>query len=246
MTSYILSTVHEGRRVDMDYWPGGNGTDYYGYVTSFSQFRDEMAEKCGVSDLEFYIVDSDGESKEITNSRELRDAVAHLDDREVLGVTAYSTGGGSEPEVWEDKASEEESDDDAESSDEEEEEDDDDRRLNAILKRFLSKAQKRSWVRYGLLWDEDVPSYPLYARNDYAVLDEVRHLQYVLTRLGYLPLNATSWQTGSYQGRTQEAVRRFREDYEIYGKDMTKYDRRTARKLGEVVRQYRDQGHLYI
>lgn len=280
MTTYILSTICQGRRIDLDYWPNGNGTDYYGYVTSFSQFRDEVARNCSESDLEFYITDRNGNSKEITSNRQLRAAVAHLNDRQVLGVNAYAAGD-DRTEVW---ANVESDDDESES-----EEDDrhvhvaTNRHLSAILKRFvpsnsechhcdrtdwsgfgyvyyqssdyslcdscygrLPRSQKDTWVRCGLPWDDTVPSYPLYARSDNAVLDEVRHLQYLLTRLGYLSLNSTSSLTGSYQSRTKEAVRRFRKDYRIRGTDMTKYDEKTASKLAQVVRQYRRQGHLYL
>ena len=110
----------------------------------------------------------------------------------------------------------------------------------------LTRSEKRTWVQCGLPWDEDVPSYPLYTRADYQVMDEVCHLQYILTRLGYMSLKHTRLQTGSYQGRTQEAVRQFREQYEVYGRDMTKYDKKTATKLAQVVRQYRRDGHSYL
>ena len=244
MTTYIISTIYQGRRIDLDYWPGGNGTKYYGYVTSFSQFQEQVADSCGASNLEFYVVDSDGDSIEITNSRQLRECIAHLEDRQVLGVTAFDAEG-ENTEVWRGGASSEE---ESEEEDSENEEEDNEtyitpnHQIKAVLKRFIQSNSGR----YKLPWDEDVPSHPLNARSDYAILDEVCHLQYLLTRLGYLSLKATSLQTGSYQSRTQDAVRRFREDYRIYGSDMTKYDKKTASKLAQVVRQHRREGHMYL
>jgi len=106
----------------------------------------------------------------------------------------------------------------------------------------LSCSRKRMWVADALPWSEDVPAYPL-CHGDQG--SEVRHLQYLLTRLGYMPLSATSMATGYFQDYTESALSSFRERYGIRG-DEDEYGRRTARKLAEVVRKRRRQGHQLI
>lgn len=291
MTTYILSTIFQGRRLDLNYWPDGNGTRHRGYVTSLSQFERKVASYFQASNINFCICGPHHQSQDINSNSQLRSAVAHLDNGDILGVTAYV--GDEETNYYVDSDSD--SDEHTVDDDTTEEDDDDgeseyerehtmyNNRVSATVKRFthnntecyycersqwsglgyayytsssyvvcdscyngFSRSQKRTWVRCGLPWDGDAPSYPLYARSDYAVLDEVCHLQYLLTRLGYLSLSATSELTGSYQGHTKEAVRRFREHYGLSGHNMTKYDRKTAAKLAQVVRQRRRDGHSYM
>lgn len=106
-----------------------------------------------------------------------------------------------------------------------------------------STGESEDWV---LPWDADVPAYPLYREEGCPVRDETRHLQYLLTRIGAMPLKDTDALTGSYQGRTQRAVEKFRREHGIHGDDMTVYNKKTARKLAQVVQQLRSAGHEYL
>ena len=114
----------------------------------------------------------------------------------------------------------------------------------------LPKAQKNDWelttVVRETTWEDDAPEYPLGRDEDHSVREEVRHLQYILTRIGCMPLSATKQLVGSYQSNTEKAVRRFRQIYGIRGGDMGVYNARTAKKMGEVVRQLREHGHKRI
>ncbi len=246
MTTYIVSISCNGYRLNLDYWADGNGTRWPGYVTSFSQLRRKALSHFRASEIEFYYTRR-RRTIQITDSDDLRAAVSRLDDRDVLKVTAYAdwdyTNYGQE--------SDSESDSDTEYARSEDSDDSDDEseyytsynnQLRATLRRFTGSSSERR----SLPWDGDAPAYPLYARSDYAIQDEVCHLQYLLTRLGYMSLSATSVQTGSYQSYTKEAVRSFREHYGIYGRDMTKYNRSTATKLAQVVRQYRRAGYTHL
>ena len=78
------------------------------------------------------------------------------------------------------------------------------------------------------------------------MIEDVKHLQYLLTRLGHMKLSDTAAQTGSYQGRTERGVASFRKKYGIRGDDPTVYDRKTASKLAQVVRKLRNDGHDYL
>lgn len=122
----------------------------------------------------------------------------------------------------------------------------------------LSRTDKKSWPlasgdgsyttrgNWVLPWEVDVPSYPLYREEGCPVRDETRHLQYLLTRIGTMPLKDTDVLTGSYQGRTERAVEKFRREHGIYGDDMTVYNKRMARKLKQIVKQLRSEGHEYL
>lgn len=110
----------------------------------------------------------------------------------------------------------------------------------------LSKKEKKLWKLGGLPWGDDVPSYPLYREEGCPIRDEICHLQYLLTRIGVMPLSATDALTGSFQSNTERAVEKFRREYNIKGGDMSVYNKKTARKLGEIVRDLRSEGHKYL
>lgn len=95
-----------------------------------------------------------------------------------------------------------------------------------------SAASRKCYCVRRLPWMRKIPGAVL-CRGDYG--DEVRHLQYLLTCLGFLALRHTDKLVGSFQGRTAEAVEKFRRKYCIGGGDMGVYDRRTAKALEDVV-----------
>lgn len=116
----------------------------------------------------------------------------------------------------------------------------------------LSKESKKSWPLAsnarvpGLPWEADVPEYPLYREEGCPIRDATIHLQYILTRIGLMSLSATDSLIGSYQSNTERAIEKFRKQYKINGDDMTVYNKKTAGKLGEIVRKLRSEGHKYI
>jgi len=86
-------------------------------------------------------------------------------------------------------------------------------------------------------WRVDAPAAPLSPKD----VDSIRRLQYILVKLGYLHhSNSTSI------SKTEDAVARFRRKYQIISHDMKEYDTKTARKLAQVVRKYRADGHKSI
>lgn len=86
-------------------------------------------------------------------------------------------------------------------------------------------------------WKGDAPAAPLHKKE----IDSIRHLQYLLVKLGYLQLASST-----SISKTEEAVTRFRQKYHIVSHDMKKYDSTTARKLAQVVRKSRADGRKYI
>lgn len=121
----------------------------------------------------------------------------------------------------------------------------------------LSDPEKDDWaiVPSGLHWKNDVPEFPLSIGSGYGNDDEeeqVTHLQYLLTRLGFMKLSATNKLVGSFQERTAQGVEKLREKYNIVGTrdedgdGMGLYDEKTANQLLKIVRAYRKKGHRYI
>lgn len=109
----------------------------------------------------------------------------------------------------------------------------------------LSRSEKRGWEKKVLPWDCNAPRAPLYP-EDAVRREDTRHLQYLLTRFGFLKLSATSNVQGVYGTRTAAAVEKFRRKYHILGDDLRIYDKNTALVLAEVVHQLRAQGIKYI
>lgn len=102
--------------------------------------------------------------------------------------------------------------------------------------------QKEDWERVAVPWCSTVPSYTL-SRGDES--DEVRQLQYLLTRLGVMPLSATDQLTGYFGPLTERAIRMFQHrcGFKCYTDE---YDKNTASWLQRVVWYYRRQGHKYL
>jgi len=110
----------------------------------------------------------------------------------------------------------------------------------------LSKKERKSWTLAELPWEDTVPSYPLYREEGSPIRDEVCHLQYLLTRIGFMSLDHTDSLTGSFQSNTERAVEKFRREHNIYGEDMNVYNKKMARKLAKIVRSLRSEGHKYL
>lgn len=108
--------------------------------------------------------------------------------------------------------------------------------------RDLPWDQKEDWERVEAPWCRSVPSYTL-SRGDEG--DEVRQLQYFLTRLGVMPLSATDELTGCFGPRTERAIREFQHicGFKCYSGE---YDKDTARMLERIVSYYRCRGHKYL
>eukprot|EP00171_Calliarthron_tuberculosum_P011476 IDg11476t1 len=99
--------------------------------------------------------------------------------------------------------------------------------------------EKEDWDAKPFPWRGAVPKAPLDS-NDYPLQDDVRHLQMRMTELGYLDLEDTEENVGNYEAFTKNAIHRFRWEHDIYGEDMTVYDKNTERKLADVLRKRKD------
>ena len=344
-TFYHINTTlaATGHTHQSDYWPGGNGEQYAGYVTSMDQYCADLRRSLTASNFALYVVTSNGQAKLISDDGDLKDAVDSLPDRAVLSITAIESSSGSRRNRRRRRARNTADDEDwnarhqtgrkwydeVYSTDEEDGHDYNDTvsddesveenvgyhaaplrvvtagsKVNAILRRFdvhtptvnstpqadeaqcyhcdatewdgvvrycyaantdyslcsgcykqLPKWQKKDWEKAAeeeptttatSVRDNDAPEYPLYREDEPTVRDSVRQLQYILTRIGLMPLSATDQVVGSYQSNTEDAVRQFRKRYAIRGGDMSVYNKATAKKLGEVVRHMRAQGHKHM
>lgn len=80
-------------------------------------------------------------------------------------------------------------------------------------------------------------------RNGHYINSVTQHLQYILTRLGFMKLEDTYQGDGSFQQKTVEAVGLIRC---FLGDDMTEYDEDTERNLGKFIEQLVEEGHEYF
>lgn len=110
----------------------------------------------------------------------------------------------------------------------------------------LCTMDKNMWKPAGTPWEDEVPSYPLSREEGSPIRDEISHLQYLLTRLGFMPLSASDSTSGSFQRSTERAVAKFRREHNINGGDMSIYNKNMAEKLGEIVSDLRSNGHQYL
>lgn len=227
-----VSTVFRGVKHDSDLWVAGYGRSQYGYCTSLDQLLAEVHRAFSNSSLELYVINSYGNSERLDTDQELFDAVHHLPHGGVLSVTAvegHTIYYATEDTSSSDGEQVEDSDTDSDSSDSEYEYEAHGRHKHArIARRFAP-----------LSWDRAAPKHTLRREDHLPIRDDVRHLQYVLTMLGYMSLSDTRQLVGSYQSNTQEAVRRFRTAYGIEGSNMDVYNKKTAQVLAQVARQYR-------
>ena len=275
-TTYSINTALNGKTCTLDYWPDGQGQQWPGYVTSLAQYRSELRDSLSDSTLRLYVITSTGHSELIDSDHDLASAVESLPNGGVLSVTAIArhkrsgrqnrrryTTNNSEVEwnataTWYDDHYEAKQTSSDTESDSDESSNDDEHdapyvptarnKVRAIMKRFdyTSYTSIDDDDYYHATWEGDAPSGTLQRDDEHSVQPEVAHLQYILTRLGYMPLSATKQLVGSYQSNTESAVRKFRQAYSINGGDMSVYNRKTAKKLGQVVRHLRAQGHNYL
>lgn len=266
MSIYTIDTTlrSEGTEHHVDYYPSGYGYTYPGYVTSLSQYLDELRKHLTSSKVSLYTISQTGSSSTIDDEYDLRRAVSDLPNGRELAVTAIKE---SNPELEPPGPYQE--------------------NVSDVMERFdvpsskychhncgkitsglryywhsstqyylcsdcyeeLSQSDRRDWKRgnsCGTPWELDAPQATLQEEYGLPVLDEVCHLQYLLTRLGFMPLNATDGLVGSYRTNTGKAVELFRRKYYIYDDDMTVYDSHTAHRLLHVVNDFRSSGAQFI
>ena len=271
-TTYSINTTLNGKTCTTDYWPDGQGQQWPGYVTSLAQYRAELRDSLSDSNLRLYVITSTGHSELIDSDDDLAGAVESLPNGGVLSVTAIARHkrsgrhnrrrrdtNNSEDQWnarnWYDRYGAEQSESDSEDDNDDSDSESDSPRMpttrnavRAIMKRFdyTSYTNTDDDDYYHATWEGDAPSGTLQRDDEHSVQPEVAHLQYILTRLGYMPLSATKQLVGSYQSNTESAVRKFRQAYSINGGDMCVYNRKTAKKLGQVVRYLRAQGHDHL
>lgn len=268
MRVYTIDTTlrSEGRDHHCEYFPEGYGQNYNQCVTSFSQYVKELRRHLTNSKVKLYTISSDGSSVHIDDERDLRNAVKNLPRRGELAVTAIkdeNTDDGEAPDPigpypvnvgevmqrfgvpcscyydcgdtlsrkryfwrW-----------------------DNDYCICRRCYYNLSRSDRRKWKAGndgGLPWEGDAPEATLRQESGLPVREEVCHLQYILTRLGFMPLSHTGSLVGSYRRNTARAVERFRRHYHIYGGDMDEYNSRAADKMGSIVRRWRRAGADFI
>ncbi len=114
----------------------------------------------------------------------------------------------------------------------------------------LRSSKKEKWIKCnegGAPWDGEVPDAPLYFEFCRADREDVRHLNYVLCRLGFISLRAfRRTNTAEFTLYTKAAVCLFRKKYRICGRDMGVYNEATEKKMEELVHRFRHDGAQYI
>lgn len=96
----------------------------------------------------------------------------------------------------------------------------------------LFPSDRKKWHTVLSPWKGDAP-------RKLVNTDDVRHLQYILTSLGYMEMSDTDRRQGRYGERTRKAVERFQYAQELYRQNTGVYTRETARMLAMVVREHR-------
>lgn len=262
MSVYTIDTTlrSEGIEHSCDYFPDGLGWTYDGYVTSYSQYVNELRSQLTSSKVKLYTISSSGSSSLIDDDQDLRNAVDNLPDGGELAVTAIKdessdNGGGLNENVAEimqhfgvPSSCYYECGD------------------TASRKRYfwvgnndycicescyyeLSEWERDNWKAgndAGLPWEGLAPHATLCQEDGLPVREEVCHLQYILTRMGFMSLDHTSSVVGSYYQHTAMGVQLFRESRHIYGGDMGVYNSRTADELQVVVHSWRNRGAVFI
>lgn len=104
-----------------------------------------------------------------------------------------------------------------------------------LCQNCVEKHNKTDWFPIHFPWKSSVPKSPLGVDGS-KVRDSVRHLQKVLTELGYLKFKDTRLVQGIYDVYTKKAVESFRLRYEIEGGNMNVYNRNTELTLAEALR----------
>lgn len=109
--------------------------------------------------------------------------------------------------------------------------------------RKLNRTEKAKWSDRTLPWTYSAPAGPLYYGKEN---DDVKQLQYLLTRLGYMNLSDTSQAVGIFGEYTENAIRLFRHKHGVQGTDSRTYDLNTAKRLASVVNRLRKAGEPYM
>ena len=242
------------------YWADGRGQRADGYATSLAQLRHKIHHHYGVRSLNLFYI-SGGKYRLIADDERLRRVLSHVANGEKLHVSAsesshtssahsdHSQSSGStkdsvktalkqyavhNTECYHCKCD----------------------RIHGVRYIFIQNPKysvcgkcydkletvdaKRKWRSRALPWTRDAPVASLH-RNENG--NGVRHLQYLLTRLGYLNSGDDS---GKFGSRTEAAVEKFRRKNHVSGNNVREYDYRTEVKLAEVVQRLRSEGHKYL
>ncbi len=269
MSVYTIDTTlrSDGTEHHSDYYPDGYPYSYDGYVTSYSQYVDELRRYLTSSEVRLYTIDADGSSTYINSESDLRRAVKNLPNGGDLAVTAIKYTDDDEDGQPDPLGPYHESVSDIMYRFDVPSDFHYDCGESSYTVRYfwrwdskycisreyyynnLSSSERENWKRGndgGAPWQGDAPEASLSEEYGSPVRDEVCHLQYILTRLGFMSLYHTDGLVGSYRRYTARAVRRFRERYNIYGGDMEVYNSRTADKMASVVRSFRRGGAQFI
>ncbi len=270
--TYTIDTTlrREGKTYEVNYCPWGRGRRCWDSVTSYDQYKDELHEHLTSSDVTLYTIDGRGHSVCINDDDSLSKAARAVQPGGELAIIALKDDGeepnwpepyGPYKNHWKDvmKRFEVPGDVDCfrgkkygyscvmtgnryvwER----------DHRFAICYSCWKRTSKKEIWKKCneaGAPWDGEVPDAPLSGEYCPPGRDDVRHLNYVLCRLGYIDLDVfRHHSTRKYGHHTEEAVRLFRKTYRIRGYDMEEYNEATEKKMEELVHRFRRHGALFI
>ncbi len=268
--TYIIDTTlySEGKTYQVNYCPLGRGFKCSDTVNSLKQYKHELQEHLTSSEVKLYTINGCGEAVCIDDDASLCKAVRCLQPGGELAVTAIKGSRwnpvwpepyGPFKNDWKDVMKRFDVPGPLKCH----------RGYSCVMtgNRYVwkrnhnyaichscwkrpSAQKKEDWKKCneaGAPWDGEVPDALLSREHCQSGRDDVRHLNYVLCRLGFIDLQVLrQHSTRKYGVSTEEAVHRFREHYEIHGSDMDVYDEATEKKMEELVHHFRRQGALYI
>ncbi len=266
--TYTIDTTlrSEGKTYEVNYCPWGRGRKCWGAVTSFEEYKDQLHEHLTSCDVTLYTIDECGESVSINDDDSLCKAVKSVRRGGELAIIAIKGSDPSGPNPygkykndWVKVMKRFEVPGTLECYYD----------CNTLLTgsryictynhdyaicyscwKGLRDRKKEIWKKCneaGAPWNGEVPDAPLSGEYCPPGRDDVQHLNYVLCRLGFIDLDVFRHEsTRKYGYYTKEAVRYFRDEYGIRGRDMDEYNEATEKKMEELVHCFRGEGALYI
>ncbi len=266
--TYTIDTTlrSEGKTYEVNYCPWGRGRKCWGAVTSFEEYKDQLHEHLTSCDVTLYTIDECGESVSINDDDSLCKAVKSVRRGGELAIIAIKGSDPSDPNPygkykndWVKVMKRFEVPGTLECYYD----------CNTLLTgsryictynhdyaicyscwKGLRPSKKEIWKKCneaGAPWNGEVPDAPLSGEYCPPGRDDVQHLNYVLCRLGFIDLDVFRHEsTRKYGYYTKEAVRYFRDEYGIRGRDMDEYNEATEKKMEELVHCFRGEGALYI
>ncbi len=268
--TYTIDTTlrSEGKTYQVHYCPWGRGRRCWDTITSFRQYKHELHKHLTSCDVTLYTINACGDAVRIDDDASLCKAVRSVRPGGELAITAIKGSGWNPiwPEpygpfknnwkdvmkrfyvpghlkchhgyscvmtgtryVWKSNYN---------------------YAICYSCWKRLSSHKRENWKKCneaGAPWHGEVPDAPLSREYFPPGRDDVRHLNYVLCRLGFIDLDVFRHHSSrKYGHHTEEAVHRFRKHYRIHGHDMNEYNEATEKKMEALVHRFRRHGALFI